>query len=356
MSSFSAAPPRPRITFSSDCPPPAALDDKSRPPTDFIPCKIRDRLGKNFTNHVDFTRNGNKWYWVLFWPPHEAGMFSLKPEAERAASTGSMFPWLLECQSGWRQVWNAWAHHCWERHAKCETHPNACVHGDCPSHPEPDNPEVVRVASPVIKAEGQSRRIKRETPSRARRCPTAPLSDDEQPAPGMRPLYDSDSDPEEGSGPPALSSVSSLSASTAAGAGTVPSSAAPSTASSLSASTTMSIPGASAPSAAGPSVSAPSAAGLSAPLGPLASVSMGGSGMSVGSAARAARRYDAFYVGWNGAIYHSRTEAFEDVEEGPVQVVVGWEEAAEVALQRAIRRSAKNGKERADGMGMDVDR
>ncbi|KAJ7925409.1 hypothetical protein B0H13DRAFT_1863244 [Mycena leptocephala] len=43
----------------------ASTARSSAPPRDFVPCAIPLHLGDNFTNHVDFSSKGNKRYWIL---------------------------------------------------------------------------------------------------------------------------------------------------------------------------------------------------------------------------------------------------------------------------------------------------
>jgi hypothetical protein len=62
---------------------------------------------------------------------------------------------------------------------------------------------------------------------------------------------------------------------------------------------------------------------------------------------------DAFYVSATGSIHHSSTEAFGDVEAGPVQVVMGWNAA--VSYARRCVMSARVGTSGAIREAMEVD-
>ncbi|KAJ7023316.1 hypothetical protein C8F04DRAFT_1271519 [Mycena alexandri] len=371
--------------------PPSALSADVVPPADFRPCTIPDHLGENFTNHIDFTRLGNKRYWVLFWPKTAAGMYSLKTDvvaAAQEAGAAAARRGVLESYTGWGQVWAAWAQHCWVRHTRCSTHNNACCDGQCPEHPHPTNPEAITVATHrSIKQEAGGhgvppKRIKTEAPSSsagkrgARRRRTAALSDDEDNTP-KAPLYDPDTPPERnrrrrgeadevtaalpsptavrGTGPAAGAGVrriediraayippqgsSSVSAVPSSSASAVPSSATPSSVSSLSAST-----------------AAPSTMGGSAAVAGLDSAQDASSMDGVdGGALRVALRTDTFYVGAQGKICHSREEALDVVSNGPVQVVIGWDAATALAVELVRERAARKGKGKETEERMDVD-
>ncbi|KAJ7024620.1 hypothetical protein C8F04DRAFT_1192287 [Mycena alexandri] len=325
--------------------PPAPISADVKPPHDFRPCAIPDHLGGNFSDHIDFTRLGNKRYWVLFWPKMPAGMYSLKADvlaAAMEAGTAAASPAVLQSYNGWRDVWVAWAQHCWVRHARCDDHPNACCDGQCPAHPPPLNPEVIKVSKRRVKREDGSEpapRIKSEAPSASvqpKRKARRSWSTDDEAESYTAPLYDPDTPPEgrqqrRRGGTKALDDPVSPSPAAAAvvpeggiraqplrriqdihtarssSASAVPSSATPSSVSSLSAST---------------ATAAADAGGNAAWMGGLDN-----------EALRVALREDPFFVGLGGTIWHSRREAFEAVSEGPVQAVVGWDAATELAVE-----------------------
>ncbi|KAJ7024592.1 hypothetical protein C8F04DRAFT_1192262 [Mycena alexandri] len=308
--------------------------------------------------------------------------------AAQEAGAAAARPRVLESYNGWRQVWAAWAQHCWVRHTRCSMHPNACCDGQCPDHPPPTNPEAIKVAKRgSVKQEGggePAKRIKSEAPSSSaprrravRRHPPAVTISDDDDTP-KAPLYDPDTPPERNRrhgqvdevtpaspspaavgggirriedtraahvsrGPSLASAVPSSSASA------VPSSATPSSVSSLSASTA-------APSIMGALAVAPSTVGASAAVAGLASGPDASWMHGLNDRAlRVALHNDPFFVGTRGKIFHSRDQAFDEVSEGPVQVVVGWEAATELAVELVRERAAKKGKEKEKGASMDVD-
>ncbi|KAJ7030500.1 hypothetical protein C8F04DRAFT_1186714 [Mycena alexandri] len=371
--------------------PPTPISPDVSPPADFAPCTIPDHLGENFSNHIDFTRLGNKRYWVLFWPRMPAGMYSLKTDvlvAAQEAGAAAARPGVLESYNGWHQVWAAWAQHCWVRHTRCSMHPNACCDGQCPDHPPPTNPEAIKVAKRgSVKQEGggePAKRIKSEAPSSlaprrraVRRHPPAVTISDDNDTP-KAPLYDPDTPPERNRRHGQVDEVTPASPSPAAvgggirriedtrathvsrgpllasavpssSASAVPSSATPSSVSSLSASTA-------APSIMGALAAAPSTVGASAAVAGLASGPDASWMHGLNDRAlRVALRNDPFFVGTRGKIFHSRDQAFDEVSEGPVQVVVGWEAATELAVELVRERAARKGKEKEKGASMDVD-
>ncbi|KAJ7044197.1 hypothetical protein C8F04DRAFT_1175223 [Mycena alexandri] len=332
-------------------------------PEDFIPCVIPDHLGPNFTNHIDFTRKSTKRYWVLFVPKETAGLYSLKETCFKAAGnyncTEDAFVWF----QGWRDAWGIWARHCYERHDKCPSHPNACADGICPTHPEPQNPEVVVL--PDIKKEPVPQIIKREemtgdrsqrgegtsrvTTSRSRRHTKArklvwesgsdsddgrvrvPLYDpDTPPEKRRRGLQDTDLNDGEESAPPA-SEKFTLSAGP-------PLSPTVTSASSLSASTITSqapVSGSALPRPFGATLTAGASTSRTA-----SSASRAGGGTpSAGQGI--VHRDDTFYVSASGGIHHSREGAFEEIGQGMVQVALGWDEATEMASEFRRKRAAR---------------
>ncbi|KAJ7019529.1 hypothetical protein C8F04DRAFT_1276128 [Mycena alexandri] len=306
-------------------------------PAAFIPCVIPNHLGPNFTNHIDFTRNVRKRYWILYAPADVAGLYSLKQTCFNVAGdfrcTEEAFAWF----HGWRDAWTAWARHCYERHEKCATHPHACAAGACPAHPEPENPEAIVI--PDVKQEPRLSTIKREVTSTAggsasgpgtsrvfvrktaRRKTTALESDSEDDAGGYRaPLYDPDTPPEKSKTKRLVPSdvgnsdvgVVFVRVGCLAQRGTVGAQALGQHGSSRSTRTTQHRVH-------------------------LAPVARGGKGKGKTTAASKIRRDDTFFVGSSGAIHHSKEAAFNEISRGPVQVVLGWDEATDVA--QAIREA-----------------
>ncbi|KAJ7030303.1 hypothetical protein C8F04DRAFT_1186931 [Mycena alexandri] len=353
--------------------PPAPISPDVEPPSEFRPCAIPDHVGTNFTDHIDFTRLGNKKYWILFWPKTPAGMYSLKADvlaAAMQAGTAAASPAVLQSYKGWREVWAAWAQHCWVRHTRCAHHPQACCDGDCPSHPPPANPEVVKVAKRRVKREVDdddnepTPRVKSEAPSASapakRKAARSPPTSDDDAGSYKAPLYDPDTPParhpssrlrgetqspdddtvsasaagaaapEGGRRAQPVRRIEDLRAAYAGGSGGAASIGASSAARSSSASAV--------PSSATPS----SASSLSASTA-TAAADVGGTAAWMrgldGEALRVVLRDDPFFVSVRGIIWHSRREAFDAVGEGPVQVVVGWDAATELAVELARKYS-----------------
>ncbi|KAJ7027468.1 hypothetical protein C8F04DRAFT_1267040 [Mycena alexandri] len=371
--------------------PPSPLPADVRPPPNFIPCKIPDHLGHNFSDHVDFTRLGNKRYWILFWPKKPAGMYSLKTDvttAAQLAGAAAGVPGVVESYSGWQQVSAAWAQHCWVRHTRCEQHPNACTEGECPAHPPPSNPEVIKVSKRSVKQENAgepAKRIKSEAPQSSalrssvkrrmgRHAPVAGSSDDD--VPGRVPLYDPDTPPDtparqrgDSQRPPEEAPVSQP---PAARTGEGPSvvglerlraaqanrSGTGATASTQDASSFRSAVPSSSASAAPSSTTPSSASSLTASTVAPEPIAGTDASWMAGLDTRAlgvALRDDPFFVGPHGRIWHSSTGAFDEVVDGPVQVVIGWAAATELAVELVRARATGKGKGKARVVRMEVD-
>ncbi|KAJ6492729.1 hypothetical protein C8R47DRAFT_1070281 [Mycena vitilis] len=311
---------------------PDYIDSLDPPPLNFDPCDIPEYFGPNFSDHVDFSKKRNKFYWVLFLTSSQDKPGSLELMRNRAtcmAAKGRLLDAseVVAFVQTWEEVVAVWAKHCYHRHGKCSRHPDRCVSGDCASgecraHPpqalivvkreakiEPTNVSLKRTSSAsAVKPSTPMRSSRRGPPPSYSPVPetevgsesrgkTLPLYADDTPSPIRSPSCD----------PDAVAEQHSLTPSPTPPPSTI-SSPPLSEESSLSAST------------AGPSTAAPSAP---------ADKGKGRAGSS--SVARRVSRHDPFYVGANGSIHHSSTQAFADVGAGRIQVVIGWEAAARYA-------------------------
>ncbi|KAJ7752299.1 hypothetical protein B0H16DRAFT_1887245 [Mycena metata] len=346
-------------------------------PADFRPCLMPMHLGSNFTNHIDFTRQGNKQYWILYAPREAAGLYSLKETCVAAAGDYCASPLAYAWFSGWQAAWAAWTLHCYQRHRKCSMQHHACARGPCPRHPPPDNPEVIQL--PSVKTEPGAKRIKLETltgegSSRVggstrgghlRRATPAVASDDDDDNMGVGrvPLYDPDTPPEKPrrvaasatkstppSGPPSshtpstMSSASSLSASTAgpsvvrptvlAGGAGVPSAS--------SASRAFAGGAGAVPSAPSTSHALAGGAGAGDAGAQRVAGSRAGTAGLAGGPARDTDRYrdTAFFISAAGTIHEHRDAAYKEISSGPVMVAIGWEDATQMGEEIARQRRA----------------
>ncbi|KAJ7021082.1 hypothetical protein C8F04DRAFT_1195839 [Mycena alexandri] len=118
---------------------PPAIAALAAPPANFVPCRLHEAFSGNFKNHGDFSRQGNKTYWVVFSWAREA-VFTLKadclagkePEDDERDVVGSF--------AEWADVVRVWAAFCYHHHGKCERHPRSCARSMCPAHPRPYDP------------------------------------------------------------------------------------------------------------------------------------------------------------------------------------------------------------------------
>ncbi|KAJ7737184.1 hypothetical protein DFH07DRAFT_966622 [Mycena maculata] len=130
------------------------------PPVSFIPCPIPSYLSTNFTNHVDFSRHGNRNYYVLYLGPGQ-GLYSLKPPCVSAAEqNGYSVSQAIESFKTYPQVRAAWALHCYHMHSKCATHTNKCKHNlSCSTHlrlPPASNADLPPDAAATVTSAGSA--------------------------------------------------------------------------------------------------------------------------------------------------------------------------------------------------------
>ncbi|KAJ7016687.1 hypothetical protein C8F04DRAFT_1201684 [Mycena alexandri] len=343
---------------------PPAIAALAAPPANFVPCRLHEAFSGNFKNHADFSRQGNKTYWVVFSWAREA-VFTLKadclagkePEDDERDVVGSF--------AEWADVVRVWAAFCYHHHGKCERHPRSCARSMCPAHPRPyDPPAEPGRRDPRVKLEvkvevGVGVKRERATPRletpKHRRAETsmrrAPVS--HTPVP-QSPSDGYDSDVVEPGGVP-------LAQSTAA---TSPPTTTLSSASSLSASTVETaapagkgkeraiypLASTSSISRAAPARSSTSHAAVPArpttshaavPAIPRAASPRTVASTSNASTSRVVRLNDPFFVSAAGMIRVTSEAAFADIGEGPVKVVVGWEAATKYAVELAEKEAAR---------------
>ncbi|KAJ7036059.1 hypothetical protein C8F04DRAFT_1181831 [Mycena alexandri] len=118
---------------------PPAIAALGPPPPDFIPCRLYEIFGANFTNHAEFSRQGNKTYWVLFSWAREA-VYTLKPDCLAGKELEDDERDVVASIAEWAEVLRVWAAFCYHKHAKCEHHAHACGRSTCPGHPRPEKP------------------------------------------------------------------------------------------------------------------------------------------------------------------------------------------------------------------------
>ncbi|KAJ7045342.1 hypothetical protein C8F04DRAFT_1248762 [Mycena alexandri] len=353
---------------------PRQLEILQDPPAQFIPCPVRDHLGRNFTDHTEYSSKHNKTYWMVFWASRENadGMYSYKLDANSANRSGFENSRYVGDVGTWAEVLPLWKKHCFHNHRKCAVHPGTCGTDGalCPSHPDQgsDLPWAPRAeggptdVKPRIKREtedntaganiqpkrnkgvaGSTIVIKRRAP-RARPPPSytpAPASKDDSDSdvvtPGGAPLFDPDT-------PPASAVHPATSAASVAAAPDM-----------------------------SPSVSSVSSlsAGSHSTLGPVALEKGKGrarvepdmessASRPTTTRARAGKApavTDTFFVSAHGFIHHSSQAAFADVDKGPLRVVAGWDEAVRYGSEVAERRRGEFVAQasRAASTGMELD-
>ncbi|KAJ7867432.1 hypothetical protein B0H13DRAFT_1897577 [Mycena leptocephala] len=161
-------------------PPLTPLQNLAAPPADFFPCSIPMHLGANFTDHVDFSGKGNKRYWVLHLGPGQ-GVYTLKEDCVAAAGRYARTLEAYEAVDRWQLVVPHWGKHCFHRHGKCASHRNACMNGQCPTHPPAANPGIVRVPRQVKVENNAPSSIKRERYSSVKLEPNVQVKRELQP-------------------------------------------------------------------------------------------------------------------------------------------------------------------------------
>ncbi|KAJ7017504.1 hypothetical protein C8F04DRAFT_1279284 [Mycena alexandri] len=189
---------------------PPAVKALPAPPAGFVPCLLRESFGGNFTNHADFSRQGNKTYWVLFSSAREA-VYTLKPECVAGKNREDDERDVVASFAEWGEVLRVWGAFCYHHHGKCEHHANSCRRG-CPTHRRPQTPPEPARRDPRVKVEvgvkperatpklQTPRRSTSTTGSRARastRPPSrpSPVEEDDANYMGTVPLYDPDTPP-----------------------------------------------------------------------------------------------------------------------------------------------------------------
>ncbi|KAJ7770050.1 hypothetical protein B0H16DRAFT_1452414 [Mycena metata] len=205
---------------------PSSIENLHTPPPEFVPCFVNDHLSRNFTNHDDFSQNGNKTYWLMLLPAEDAksgrdGVYSLKWVLELNCQ-GSPYHYdehrVVGSVSKWEDVLPVWRKHCFGNHPRCPQHPDACKRGTCPQHPREEggqwdsprrgpHPEDVK---PRVKREAERdedlggrrpRRVKREASPvvshRSQRSGSDSSEDSDIISPGGAPLFERDTPPTE---------------------------------------------------------------------------------------------------------------------------------------------------------------
>ncbi|KAJ7164581.1 hypothetical protein C8R43DRAFT_946400 [Mycena crocata] len=174
---------------------PANIEALAVPPSTFIPCPVRNYMASNFKGHEDFSRKGNRTYWVLF-VSEKQGIFHLAAIPDERIRADCL--WAIDNKYAeknvvgafdtWEELLPVWAKNCYHTHRRCIRHSNACQRTACPEHPlkldgaevkteikaEPlDVIRVPRLTAPVkIKAESVKREEKHEVPPSVRRPTT----------------------------------------------------------------------------------------------------------------------------------------------------------------------------------------
>ncbi|KAJ7038908.1 hypothetical protein C8F04DRAFT_1179246 [Mycena alexandri] len=375
---------------------PPAIAALAAPPANFVPCRLHEAFSGNFKNHADFSRQGNKTYWVVFSWAREA-VFTLKADCLAGKEPKDD---VVGSFAEWADVVRVWAAFCYHHHGKCERHPRSCARSMCPAHPRPYDPPAepgrrdprvkleVKVEVGVgVKRERATPRLETPKHRRAetsmRRVPVSHTPVPQSPSdgydsdvvePGGVPLWAPDTPParrEEARGEwrcgrgsrsrHAGTTDSSRAQSTAA---TSPPTTTLSSASSLSASTVETaapagkgkeraiypLASTSSISRAAPARSSTSHAAVPArpttshaavPAIPRAASPRTVASTSNASTSRVVRLNDPFFVSAAGMIRVTSEAAFADIGEGPVKVVVGWEAATKYAVELAEKEAAR---------------
>ncbi|KAJ7855149.1 hypothetical protein B0H14DRAFT_2579490 [Mycena olivaceomarginata] len=350
---------------------PASLDDLGAPPDDFTPCSILEHFGENFKTHADFSSKRNKHYWLLFVSPKQ-GAYSLNVvvvgaqlycRATCLAAKGCQYEEaaVMGDAATWKEAQEFWGKHCFHRHAKCRLHPQSCNTSACPAHGarvlagNPVKTELKREASSApllvkreVKAEEGEVKAEQQPPSPLpfnRRHGLPQTIARRAPPPSYTPVPDS-----EGSEDGEMEVFLSATGGVPLFADDTPSpTASPATTRDVSYDPDARATGSTRRSTSPVARSTRRSASTRSPT-PLSSASTAaakgkGKGRSVPRrvepSASTVSVDDAFYVSATGSIHHSSSQAFADVEAGPVQVVMGWDAA--VSYARSCVMSARAG-------------
>ncbi|KAJ7029960.1 hypothetical protein C8F04DRAFT_1264312 [Mycena alexandri] len=106
---------------------PSSIENLRTPPPEFVLCYVNDHLGRNFTNHDDFSQKVNKTYWLMLLPAEDTksgrdGVYSLKTDILQRKPYHYDEDRVVGSVAEWKDVLPV-------------KHPDACRRGTCPRHP-----------------------------------------------------------------------------------------------------------------------------------------------------------------------------------------------------------------------------